>query len=459
MKPRGLNSLFGRLAALVIVVLLLPHFVWYALVKVERSEMRSRYAVEETRFLIEAVEQHVASGSTEPLPWRLRTVPLGGPGVPDSHTPIVPGLSAFIAELQERLPAGTQIRMPADAGKARDPVMWVLLPGQLNWIVMAVRPLPPPRPQGDRMVIWLISSFSAAVLFALFAAWRLQHPIRKLATAAARFGRGRDVPPVVEEGPQEFRLLTRRFNQMVADISRNESDRGIMLAGVAHDLKAPLSRLRLRAEMVDDEKQRNGFVRDVDSLTHIVDQFLVFAHDGADQSLLQSVNAHCIRYARNFQSAWPERAPLRLELHAPDDCKLSAATLDRLLSNLIDNAYHYGAPPVTISTGGVSEAAPAGTRWTRNAEERETASGGAINDGWFVAVSDEGGGIPEAELGSASRPFVRLDPARGGNAHCGLGLAIVERLAQRAGGRCILSNGPSGGLRVELRFRTAPPSA
>ncbi|MGI4860872.1 MAG: ATP-binding protein [Janthinobacterium lividum] len=454
MKPRGLNSLFGRLAALVIIVLLLPHFVWYALVKVERSEMRSRYAVEETRFLIEAVEQHVASGSTEPLPWRLRTVPLGGPDVPSAQTPLVPNLSAFINELKERLPAGTEIRMPADASKARDPVMWVLLPGQRNWIVMAVRPLPPPRPQGDRMLIWLIASFSAAVLFALFAAWRLQHPIRKLATAAARFGRGRDVPPVVEEGPQEFRLLTRRFNQMVADISRNESDRGIMLAGVAHDLKAPLSRLRLRAEMVDDEKQRNGFVRDVDSLTHIVDQFLVFAHDGADQSPLQSVNDHCIRYARNFQSAWPERAPLRLELHARDDCELSAATLDRLLSNLIENAYNYGAPPVTITTGVVSDGPETGRGRRPSGDEREATSGLAITSGWFVAVSDMGNGIPESELGSASRPFVRLDPARGGNAHCGLGLAIVERLAQRAGGQCVLSNGPSGGLRVELRFRT-----
>nr|WP_284700856.1 ATP-binding protein [Robbsia betulipollinis] len=432
---------------------MLPHFVWYALVNVERSEMRSHYAVEETRFLIEAVEQHVASGSTEPLPWRLRTVPLAGPGVPSGRTPIVPNLRAFIAELTERLPAGTQIRMPEDAGKARDPLMWVLLPEQPNWIVMAVRPRAPPRPEGDRMLIWLIASFSAAVLFALFAAWRLQRPIRKLATAAARFGRGRDVPPVVEEGPQEFRMLTRRFNQMVADISRNESDRGIMLAGVAHDLKAPLSRLRLRAEMVDDEKQRNGFVRDVDSLTHIVDQFLVFAHDGADQSPLQSVNAHCLRYARNFHSAWPERAPLRLDLQARDDCELSAATLDRLLSNLIENAYQYGAPPVTISTGAVTEAALPGALPSRVAHEREDGAGPVITSGWFVAVSDEGNGIPEAELGSASRPFVRLDPARGGNAHCGLGLAIVERLAQRAGGQCVLSNGPAGGLRVELRFR------
>jgi two-component system osmolarity sensor histidine kinase EnvZ len=107
---------------------------------------------------------------------------------------------------------------------------------------------------------------------------------------------------------------------------------------------------------------------------------------------------------------------LRLNLQADDSFLLSAATLDRLLSNLVDNAYHYGQPPVTISTGRRGKS-------------------------WFLSVTDEGEGIPEAAIGTASRPFVRLDPARGGNAHCGLGLAIVERLATRAQGECLLSTG------------------
>jgi two-component system osmolarity sensor histidine kinase EnvZ len=430
-KLRGFNSLFSRLAVLVILVLLFPHFLWYVLVNAERSEMRSRYAVEESRFLIEAVEQHVARGSMESLPWRLRTVALDSPEVPASDVPITPRIADFVHELRTRLPKGTQIRIAPGTVQSREPQMWVLPPGQPSWIVMAVRPLPPPRPQGDRMLVWLIASFSAAVLAALFATWRLQQPIRKLATAASLFGRGRDVQPVVEEGPAEFRLLTRRFNQMVTDISQNESDRGIMLAGVAHDLKAPLARLRLRAEMVDNDKQRDGFVRDVDSLAHIVDQFLVFAHDGVDQSPMQPVDTHCERFARLYQTAWPGRAALRLNLRAGDDFELSTATLDRLLSNLVENAYNYGAPPVTITTGRVS-------------------------DGFFLSVFDEGDGIPESMLGSASRPFVRLDPARGGNAHCGLGLAIVERLTQRAGGRCRLSNAMTKGLQVEMHFPLPP---
>jgi two-component system osmolarity sensor histidine kinase EnvZ len=446
---------------LVILALLFPHFAWYAVTRAERSALRSSYAVEEARFLIEAVEQHEARGSTEPLPWRLRTIPLDSALIPpvdndagSDNTPV----EHFRDRLLARMPPGTQVRISAPS-LGKDPMLWVLSPGQPNWVVMTVRPPPPPRPQGDRLFIWLASSFSAVVLLALFAAWRLQDPIRKLAVAASRFGQGRDVAPLKEEGPAEFRMLTRRFNRMIADISQNETDRGIMLAGVAHDLKAPLARLRLRAEMVDNDKQRDGFVRDVDSLAHIVDQFLVFAHDGADQSARQGVDAYCERFARNYQSAWPQRAPLQLALQAGEAFQLSVATLDRLLTNLVDNAYNYGQPPVRITTGRCAPSVAGDPR-------HDEADGGQQ---WYIRVSDEGAGIPDAALGTASRPFVRLDPARGGSAHCGLGLAIVERLASRAGGSCLLSNGQhqpgtpesvsdatiettGSGLRVELRF-------
>ncbi|KKB63868.1 hypothetical protein WM40_09450 [Robbsia andropogonis] len=461
---RTFDSLFVRLAVLVILALLCPHLAWYAVTRAERSALRSSYAVEEARFLIEAVEQHEARGSTEPLPWRLRTIPLNSPLVPpegddDDNTPV----DHFRDQLLARLPSGTQVRISAPT-LGKDAKLWVLSPGQPSWVVMSVRPPPPPRPNGDRLFIWLASSFSAAVLLALFAAWRLQDPIRKLAIAASRFGQGRDVAPLKEEGPAEFRVLTRRFNRMIADISQNETDRGIMLAGVAHDLKAPLARLRLRAEMVDNDKQRDGFVRDVDSLAHIVDQFLVFAHDGADQSAQHQVDEYCERFARNYQSAWPQRPPLKLVLQAGEGFQLSVATLDRLLTNLVDNAYNYGKPPVCITTG------RCGTVPTHRYGDAER------DTQWFIRVCDEGEGIPDAALGTASRPFVRLDPARGGTAHCGLGLAIVERLASRAGGICLLSNGlgatdgnaadPAGtdtnggddgkGLHVELRFPMQP---
>jgi two-component system, OmpR family, osmolarity sensor histidine kinase EnvZ len=115
--------------------------------------------------------------------------------------------------------------------------------------------------------------------------------------------------------------------------------------------------------------------------------------------------------------------------------RLPTATLDRVLSNLLDNAHAYGAPPVVVETARTA-------------------------DGWLLAVGDHGKGIAPRDLIDASRPFVRLDPARGGNGHSGLGLAIVERLVRRMGGECEIGNAHDGGLRVTMRFpRDVPVSA
>jgi two-component system osmolarity sensor histidine kinase EnvZ len=277
------------------------------------------------------------------------------------------------------------------------------------------------------MLLWLAIIFSAAVLAALFAAWQLQSPLRSLAQAVARFGRGQPTPPVPERGPRELRQLTHGFNQMVREVSQSENDRAVMLAGVAHDLKTPLARLRLRAEMMDDEKTRDGVVRDVDSMAHIVDQFLVFAHDRPDGSEPVAVDHQCERIARAYRAVAPGADTVRLKLEAGPAFVLPAATLDRLLSNLLDNAHAYGAPPIVIET------------------RRET-------KGWVLCVSDHGKGIAPDDLIKASRPFVRLDPARGGSGHSGLGLAIVERLARRAGGECEIGNQVDGGLQVVMTF-------
>jgi two-component system, OmpR family, osmolarity sensor histidine kinase EnvZ len=282
------------------------------------------------------------------------------------------------------------------------------------------------------MIPWFAIIFSAAVIAALVAAWTLQKPLRSLAQAVARFGRGEPVPPVRERGPRELRMLTRGFNQMVTEVERTEHDRAVMLAGVAHDLKTPLARLRLRAEMMDEARTRDGVVRDVDSMAHIVDQFLVFAHDGADRSEPVEVDEQCERIVRNYRTTGTlgtsaEGPAIQMRLTAGSDFRLPAATLDRVVSNLLDNAHAYGAPPVAI----------------------ETALG---PDGYTLTVRDHGKGIADQDLTRASRPFVRLDPARGGNGHSGLGLAIVERLVRRAGGELTIGNGAGGGLAVRMVF-------
>jgi len=420
---RPVDSLFGRLALLFVGVLLLSHVAWFALMRLERSQMQARYAVEEATFLVDAVRQHIARTPDQPLPSRVRLVDPSSAQVPVNGEATPPPLRRFAGEVRDRMPPGTDVRV---GPPGRPPTLWVRSPTDSRWIVVPVQPLRIMRPL-DRLVPWFIIIFSAALIAALVAAWQLQQPLRSLAQAVTRFGRGQPVRPVPERGPRELRLLTHGFNQMVRDIERTENDRAVMLAGVAHDLKTPLARLRLRAEMMDDARTRDGVVRDVDSMAHIVDQFLVFAHDGADSSEPVDVDQQCERVLRSYRAVTGDAATLHTRLEAGPGFLLPAATLERVLSNLIDNALAYGAPPVVV----------------------ETARGSA---GYTLTVRDHGSGIAAQDLINASRPFVRLDPARGGNGHSGLGLAIVERIVRRAGGTSEIGNSPGGGLSVRMTF-------
>ncbi|WP_207003095.1 ATP-binding protein [Trinickia mobilis] len=420
---RPIDSLFGRLALLVIAVLLLSHFAWFLLIRFERTQFQARYAVEEATFLVDAVRQRVKLTPNQPLPSRVRLVDPTSADIPPENPDLPGSLKRFVDDVRDRMPPGSDVRIGVPG---HPPTLWVHEAGDRDWIVVPVQPLRSPRPF-DQMLIWLSSIFSLAVMCALFVAWRLQKPLTSLAQAVTRFGRGQPVPPLKERGPRELRQLTHGFNQMVQEVSRTENDRAVMLAGVAHDLRTPLARLRLRAEMMEEAKMRDGVVRDVDSMTHIVDQFLVFAHGGIDRSEPVEVDEQCERLARSYRAASTGERSVQTALAAGPGFRLPAATLDRILSNLLENAHTYGAPPVHIET----VRTPAG---------------------WTLSVSDHGHGIAPQDLVNASRPFVRLDPARGGNGHSGLGLAIVERLVRRAGGACEIGNQEGRGLRVLMTF-------
>jgi two-component system, OmpR family, osmolarity sensor histidine kinase EnvZ len=203
-----------------------------------------------------------------------------------------------------------------------------------------------------------------------------------------------------------------------------------MLAGIAHDLKAPLTRLSLRATVLaKDERERAHFLRDIDSMTRIVQQFLEFAARAPSESAPACVDAFIAE-----QFAAPEDgddALFRLSLQAGDAFMLPRTFIDRLLTNLVDNAFEHGEPPVEIRTA-------------------------RLRGEWLIEVRDHGPGIPDAQLDDALRPFVRLDPARSGNGHCGLGLAIVERLVREQQGRCEIGNAEGGGLVVRIVIPVEP---
>ncbi|HEY4299021.1 MAG TPA: two-component sensor histidine kinase, partial [Paraburkholderia sp.] len=156
---RPIDSLFGRLALLVVAVLMLSHFAWYALIRLERTQLQTRYAVEEATFLVDAVRQHVARTPDQPLPSRVRLVDPASPDIPPETTQIPPPLERFIEDVRDRMPSGTQVRLGM---LGRPPTLWVRAATDRSWIVVPVQPLRTPRSL-DRTVLWLVIIFSFAV--------------------------------------------------------------------------------------------------------------------------------------------------------------------------------------------------------------------------------------------------------------------------------------------------------
>jgi len=484
------NTLFGRMVVLMVVMLIADHSVWLITFGRERPHDHFDETYRETLLVVSVLKQLDAQNAAArpdpalqatvraalrgvrrvsvdapeaPLPEGPGAEPIPpaangfrpGPIPPNSEGfkpgPIPPdaphfgphmmpgGPSLFGArppppeagDLKQRLlrdlPAGSRVAFQPPPNAE----IWVLLPGSNAWDVVPFQG-PPPSPHYDAVLIEL----ALVILFAIVAAWQLQKPLAELARAAANFRPYR--PPVAlrERGPREVKRVIRHFNETVRELYAIEQDREVMLAGVAHDLRAPITRVRARAEVIADERLAGGFIRDADSLSHIVDRFLDFSRLSVDESTPVSVEEFCQAQWGSPDLDIERPAEIRLSLQAGPAFVLPVIDIERILSNLVENALTYGAGPVEIATRRVTEQA------------LDTNSA----DYWELSVRDHGVGIPAAQLEKATRPFVRLDASRGGDAHCGLGLAIVNKLVQRHGGALVLSNPAGGGLLAVARF-------
>ncbi|ANC43836.1 hypothetical protein A6P55_05900 [Pandoraea pnomenusa] len=410
------DSLFARMAWLGIAVLLVMHLVWSALVFYQRPRQQVDGFARGLLVAIQSVDQRAVDPGSFAPPHGLRRVPLA-----DAPTFAAEADDARASrlrhELLSRLPAGTQLHLVNERKRGN---LWVLLPGHTEWIVIGLDL--PPMPPFVRETLGILIG---AVLLALLVAWQMQRPIARVAQAARVIARGRRPALLPEQGPHELRDLSHAFNDMAKRLAEAEDNQAIMLAGIAHDLKSPLTRLRLRADLIDNEGSREGFVRDIKSIDHIVQQFLAYARDEADTSPLVSVDAF-------LREQFPAEDSLFVShLRAGEAFQLPRTLLDRVMSNLVDNALEHGEPPVRLAT------------W------RDGAAG-------YIEVSDCGAGIAEDQVALAMRPFVRLDASRGGEGHCGLGLALVGRLVEGRGGSVRLDRSPGGGLRVTLCLPIPP---
>jgi two-component system, OmpR family, osmolarity sensor histidine kinase EnvZ len=436
-----LNTLFGRMALLSTAVLLAIQAGWFVLVVMQPPRHEVDGFARGILLMLQAANGEPVQGADLAPAMRVHLVPTWNmPSTIHLRPPTERQLVEISQHLRPRLPVGTQI----EVDDSRPPRLWIRYPGKTMWVVVPVDI--PPRP---RFIVETVSMLVAALILSLLAVWQMQRPLSRVALAARAFGAGGRPEPVNVQGPRELRDLIGSFNDMMRRLNEAGDDQAVMLAGVAHDLKAPLTRLKLRASVLVAENERAGLIRDVDSLTNIVQQFLEFAGQAADAGPPVEVEAflreqfsstdivetvEVTEYAEPLESASEESPLFSLDLQAGPQFKLPRTLLDRLVTNLVDNALEHGAPPVEIST--------------------------ARDDGhWVVMVRDHGPGIPDDRIAAAMKPFVRLDAARGGEGHCGLGLAIVARLAHNGGGRCDVFNHASGGLCVRIALPIGQLSA
>ncbi|WP_043335812.1 ATP-binding protein [Belnapia moabensis] len=311
----------------------------------------------------------------------------------------------------------------------RSPVFFVSLrlPSG-EWLNLRIS-LPPPRPwHSETFLIAFFAMTLAAGLLINWAVRRLTRPVRLLAEAAERLGRDVNAPPMPERGPTEVAKAAHAFNTMAERIRRFVGDRTQMLAAIGHDLRTPITRLRLRAEFMDDDEQRRKMLADLDEMEAMVAATLAFARDDSagEPTVALDLAALCRTVLDEAADARPDLADA-IGYKGPERLVVQArpVALKRALANLVGNALLYGGAARLVLT------AP------------EAPGGEPVR----LAVEDEGPGIPVDQLEAVFQPFRRLEASRnretGGT---GLGLPIARNIFRAHGGDVVLRNREAGGL-------------
>src|SRR6266851_139235 len=324
----------------------------------------------------------------------------------------------LLSELAER--EGIQVYTAEPGEREGKPGLWLSfhIDDDEYWLHI-------PRERIERQIAlrwlgWGALALVLSLLAAYFLVSRLNRPLRALAQAAGAIGKGKIPDPVPESGPQEIRTLSHAFNQMSKDLARLDADRALILAGVSHDLRTPLSRLRLGLEMSGADPQlREGMTDDIEEIDRTINQFLDFARtDGGEPSQSADLAAIASEIAEHYRRRGKSVAT---DFSGVPELPVQAMSMRRVVQNLIDNALRYGERDVSVAV---------------------RAEDGAV----VLEVADRGPGIPASEVERLKQPFTRLEVARSDKGGAGLGLAIVERVVRAHRGRFELLAREGGGL-------------
>ena len=277
-----------------------------------------------------------------------------------------------------------------------------------------------------RSMLLLSLAALATVLLSFWAVRRLTGPLVTLAAAADRLGVNVNAPPLPESGARELRQAAHAFNLMQARLQKFVQDRVQMTAAISHDLRTPITRLRLRAEWIEDDVERRKTLADLDEMEAMIDSTLAFAREESSSEPL--INVDLVSLVEDICAERPgvcfEAAPIATPRLV---CLCRPLAVRRCLGNLIDNAIKYGC----------------------RASVRLDSSASNIT----VTIDDDGPGIPEAEQDRMFLPYERLDGSRNSETGgVGLGLSIARTIARAHGGDVTLANRSGGGLRVVLQL-------
>lgn len=286
---------------------------------------------------------------------------------------------------------------------------------------------------------WGATALLLALIGSAISVSFVNRPLAQLARVARQVARGQIPSPLPQAGPLEVREMNDAFNRMLIDLRRIEADREIMLAGISHDLRTPLARMRLEIEMsnVDDEA-RQAIDEDLAQVDHSIGQLMEYARPAAAlpekgidiskvlQDIYERERTHTEALGGHLTADIPDKLTARITAH----------DLKRIVGNLIENARRYGRSPVDDSCH---------IHLSARQERSQT----------LIEVSDKGAGVEASEIERLLRPFSRGEAARTGVSGAGLGLAIVERLLGHVGGRLTLISPPSGGLITRIALPLA----
>ncbi|KTF18623.1 two-component system sensor histidine kinase EnvZ [Pseudoalteromonas sp. 10-33] len=277
------------------------------------------------------------------------------------------------------------------------------------------------------LTFYLSSIGFLSVLGGWLFARHLNRPLKALQQAAVKVGKGDFSSKLEEEGSTEVIEVTRAFNQMSRGIAALENDRRLLMAGVSHDLRTPLTRIRLATEMMSDQDEylREGIIYDIEDMNGIIDQFIEYLrHHKREELSCEDINAlvgEVVNCELKHQRSITFKSNPSIE-----SIPLSSVAIKRVVTNMIENAIRYSDGDIEVLS-------------YYNSNKKYV----------VIAVNDNGPGIPESELESVFEPFKQGDAARGSEGS-GLGLAIIKRIVDMHDGKVKLENRPEGGLSAQI---------